>query len=132
MKMLRANRMRTPVYPPKPGFSPMAEPRRRLVALTAVAVVEPWAASPDLTKPSETCTLRATLSDGRTVDRKAKVTYRKNEREKVLERLTDPGQDTRADERAIASLNAMRDRRFRAIERVRGALQSEFGRGVWA
>ena len=103
----------------------MAAPTRRLVTLVSI-VAEGYGRKPDLAHPNESCTLRATLSDGRAIERDAVITYAPNERERVIEAVlkgTGSSADVRAAQRIL-------DRRIREVERVRGGLQREFGNGV--
>jgi hypothetical protein len=110
---------------PKLKSSPMAAPTRRIVTLVSI-VAEGWGRKPDLAHPNEACTLRATLSDGRVIERDALMTYAPNERERVMEAVLK-GTGTAADVRAARGIL---NRRIMAVERVRGDLQREFGNGV--
>ena len=103
----------------------MAAPTRRLVTLVGIEA-EGWARKPDLAHPNEACAVRATLSDGRVIERDALMMYAPNERERVMEAVLK-GTGTSADVRLAQGILL---RRIRAVERVRGELQREFGNGV--
>jgi hypothetical protein len=130
VKVRRSDRFRCPRAAPKPREHAMAPPRQRIVTLVAVDVTERWSRDLDLRQPTEVCTLTARLSDGRTIVREASVSYRKGERESVVEALTNNTTEPEEYEKASRTMRALIDRRCRAVERVRGDFQREYGRGV--
>ena len=116
MSTARSARFRSPASLPKPGFSGMAAPLRRLVTLVSVGTPQPWQREiGDV--PAETILLQASLSDGTVVERMVRVTYGQHEREDALTAATDGDWQT---------LRRLYDRRSRAIERGRASFQKEF------
>lgn len=112
-------------HPVKPRSSAMLAPVRRVATIVRVEVGE-WDRVPNLDCPTESCTVTAVLSDGRRIERVATVEYQRGERERIIEAVLS-GKGTDEDVRAAQRLLF---RRTKAMERVRGKLQREFGRGV--
>jgi hypothetical protein len=69
--------------------------------------------------PTEVCPLRAYYSDGSVEDHEALVTYGEREREQIIERAMA----RKATEEDMRHMRRIVDRRNRAVERVRGAIQ---------
>jgi hypothetical protein len=129
---IRKQRPRIALSPQRPAFSPMAAPQRRVVTIAKVELVKTedaprgWARKPDLKQPHEYCLVVATLSDGRTIERRGKVVYRKHEREQVLEAVST-GEGA---ENALRKMRGILDRRARTVQALFGELQREYGNGV--
>jgi hypothetical protein len=112
-----------PPHPVKPPFSPMAPPNKRLAHLVRIELVEPYARDLNLNDPTERATLRAHMSDGRTFDHIAQVVYAEGERERVVEAALGQRITCESDLHAVRKIL---DRRARALEMARGALQSRY------
>jgi hypothetical protein len=127
--MVRAysrTRMPVPQRPPKPKQSIGAEPRQRIAGLVRIEVTKQWDNVPELSTPTERCTLTAVLEDGRRIACDAIVQYETGERERILE-----GMMTGSDDPQVLRLaEQVPLRRIMAMQTARGTLQREFGNGV--
>lgn len=74
---------------------------------------------------TETCVVTAVLTDGRTVERVAKIDYRPQERQKMMERLVHDAAAGRSDWEG-EFMRGVFLRRAKALETVYGELQREF------
>jgi hypothetical protein len=96
--------------------------RNRVVTLARIDVGD-WQQKQIKHRAADVCELTAVLSDGTKVVRKAIVSYRENEREKLFE----PMLRGEATPREVQALTQVVHRRCQALQRVRGELQREHG-----
>lgn len=107
--------------PPRDRSTPTMLVRRTVVTVDRIEVGE-WARVPDLSTPTESCSVVAHLSDGTTDERSATVTYEPGERERLLEAVMtgEGGEET------VRLAQSVLLRRSAAILRERGELQREY------
>jgi len=111
-----------PPHPPKPGFSPMAAPSRRLATIASVDVPG-WQKADGPRAEEQTITVR--LTDGRELQRHVGITYDEGQRERIVEVSMDNTKSERERQKAWDELMMLRCRRDRLVERALGEMQRE-------
>lgn len=113
-------RQTQPSWPPRDRSIPKMLIRNRVVTLERIETGD-WTQRQIKRRPADICELTAVLSDGTRVTRKAIVSYREGERERLFEPMLR-GEMTAAEAQALTQLI---HRRCTALQRERGALQRE-------
>ena len=99
--------------------------RNRIATLERIEA-SGWEQTERRGKPADACTLTAHLSDGTKHTRKAVVSYKTGEREKLFV----PMLEGKMTEREGQDLMRLVLRRCTALQTTRGELQREFGKGL--
>jgi hypothetical protein len=111
----KKDRFRQPPSAQRPAFSPMMASRRTMTRLLRVEVGM-WEPKPDLDRRDEEITVTAVYCDGTRIDRIARVSYAKGEREKVMDGVLDHRKATWETVRIAQSIFA---RRQKAVDDIR-------------